>query len=249
MVKLIKLYGERNSSTNYLGRLLELNLEVEGLPGVAPPWVNCAQWLVPGREWVRDLYFRLTYPENLGWKHSCVKRPEEWPGGAAAGRVEAFITITKNPYAWLLSLHRRPYHQYYRGKPDFEEFLRLPWRTVGRDNLEAREVNPVELWNMKNRSYLLLPDERSLHLTAEGLLLDPGEVIGEISRRFAIERRSAAFVNHDPSTKERGRDTASYRDYYLTEKWRGDLTDEAVRIIDETVDRDLMAYCGYPVLS
>ena len=37
MAKLIKLYGERNSSTNYLGRLLELNLEVEGFPGVAPP--------------------------------------------------------------------------------------------------------------------------------------------------------------------------------------------------------------------
>ena len=37
MVKKIKVYGERNTNTNFLEQLIRLNLDVTQMPGVVPP--------------------------------------------------------------------------------------------------------------------------------------------------------------------------------------------------------------------
>ena len=39
-----------------------------------------------------------------------------------------------------------------------------------------------------------------------------------------------------------------YRDFNLSERWRHDLSDEAIEAINESVDQDLMAHFGYQVL-
>lgn len=36
-----------------------------------------------------------------------------------------------------------------------------------------------------------------------------------------------------------------YRDFILSERWRHDLSDEAIEAINESVDEDLMAHFGY----
>ncbi len=77
MVKLIKLYGERNTNTNYMSKLIELNLDVQEIPGTVPPTIMKIQKLLPGQELVRDIYFYFTYKNNLGWKHTHVKLPEK----------------------------------------------------------------------------------------------------------------------------------------------------------------------------
>ena len=41
-----------------------------------------------------------------------------------AGRSIRFVTLTKNPYSWLLSLYRRPYHAGEKAET-FAEFLSL----------------------------------------------------------------------------------------------------------------------------
>ena len=150
MNKQIKLYGERNTGTNYLSKLIELNLNAEQIPGVAPASVQKIQQALPGKELIRDIYFQYSYKKNLGWKHTHVKPYKQ------TSRNLAFLTLTKNPYAWLLSLHRNPYHQHYTRKPSFKDFLQQPWRTVRRDNLKHTIKNPIELWNLKNQSYLQL---------------------------------------------------------------------------------------------
>jgi hypothetical protein len=250
MTKRIKMYGERNTNTNYMSRLIELNLDAQEIPGIAPPIVMALQKILPGNELVRDIYFNLTFNHNLGWKHSCVAPLETLSRSRIVDSDLAFITITKNPYTWLLSLHRRPYHQYYSDSPSFETFLRRPWKTIARDNVGSATLkNPIELWNIKNRSYLQLNGDTALNITSESIIESPDNIIDKISNRFGIQRRSAAFIDFNRSTKDKGKDANYYRDYYLNERWRREISSEAFEIINQSVDRQLMSHFDYTFLS
>ena len=161
-----------------------------------------------------------------------------------------FMSITKNPYSWLLSLYRKPYsHQYSGGRPDFETFLQTPWKTVARDNCENLLASPIALWNIKNASYLQLANLNGLNITTESTVQDPQSVIEKISDHFSIDRLSGEFLNYEKSTKDETRNFSYYQDYYLNEKWRDGLSDQAVATISGAVDRNLMRHFGYKVLG
>jgi hypothetical protein len=250
MATLIKLYGERNTNTNYLSQLIRLNLEAGELRGVVPPAVMRLQSRLPGEEWLRDLYFAMTYDRNLGWKHSWAEPAKRIARCTAFTDNDlVFVTTTKNPYSWLWSLFRRPYHQRGATKPDFMTFLTSPWLTVGRDRITHRLQSPIELWNIKNSSYLQLPADRTLHTTTERLIADAEGVIGEIATSFAIPRLAEGFTDYDSSTKDPAKDKRYYQDYYLNERWRDEIPAEAVAVINATVDQSLMARFGYERLT
>jgi hypothetical protein len=73
----IKLYGERNTNTRYLSRLIELNLKVEEIGAKVPTTVMRLQYLLPGHKLVLNTYFNTTFELNLGWKHMRVRPPHE----------------------------------------------------------------------------------------------------------------------------------------------------------------------------
>jgi hypothetical protein len=247
---LIKIYGERNTNTNYLEKLIDLNLDTTQVSGVAPGYVRAIQKLLPGKEWLRDLYFGASANHNLGWKHARAKSPGELEDLGVLQRKVCFVTITKNPYSFLLSLYRRPYsHQFGRVKPDFESFLQAPWKTVARDNCKPLLESPIALWNTKNASYLPLTELGGLNLTTESTVDDPAAVIQKISEHFSISRLSESFVNYEKSTKDASKNFSYYKDYYLNERWRDDLSGEAISIINQSVDRQLMNYFGFKVLA
>ena len=205
----IKLYGERNTGTNWIAELVAVNLAVRQLPGVAPPFVRWLRRTLPGRAsgWVPDLWFACTHKRNLGWKHGAVR--------THATRHPA-VTITKNPYAWLLSLHRRPYQPSQPQGIDFETFLRTPWQTVGRDNMRRVTLEtPVHLWNAKCRSYLGL--ENAVHIRYQDVLEAPEAFIDRLVDTFGLPRSPACFTNRTRSTKDPSRNFGWYRDYYLNE--------------------------------
>ena len=81
----IKVLGERNTGTNYLQQLLELNLDADLLPGTVPPFV-------PGSapEFVRDAYFTLTGAANLGWIHAIAPSGMNWHASRSAIRVSCW---------------------------------------------------------------------------------------------------------------------------------------------------------------
>ncbi len=250
MKKLIKIYGERNTNTNYMSKLIKLNLNIKEVPGVVPPIVTKIQKIMPGNELVRDIYFYFTYGKNLGWKHTCVKPQEKLNKYKLTSSSLVFLTITKNPYSWLLSLYRRPYHQYYKDNLSFEEFLQCQWKTIGRDNIHNTVLSsPIELWNIKNKSYLQLDSNQVIHVTTEDIFKDPEAIIENISRKYSIERKAVEFINYERSTKDQSKDSSYYRDYYLSEKWREKLSKEAVSNINKLIDKELMTYFGYRVLS
>ena len=106
----------------------------------------------------------------------------------------AFVALTKNPYSWLLSLHRRPYH--YKGDrgQDFDRFITQPWETQGRDRGPSAFEHPVAMWNEKNRSYLRMGDEVPfIHITYEELLADTENVVGSIGHKLGVKRRPGPF--------------------------------------------------------
>jgi len=247
--KFVKIYGERNTGTNYIDKLIRMNLEVNLLNGVAPGPIQFLQRALPGKQFVRDKYFELTYEKNLGWKHTTVKSESELRRYEILKKGVTFVTVTKNPYSWLLSLHRRPYHQYYGEKPEFVSFLRTPWQTVGRDNCESVLRDPVELWNVKNKSYLRLKSVDAANITSESVLADPRALIDSLSDSFSISKSDYYFSNLNESTKDKSKNYDYYNDYYLNERWKDELTDESVAIINSRLDKNLAAYFGYEILD
>lgn len=247
---LVKIYGERNTGTNYLSALMELNFDCRQLPGFVPKAVMGLQLLLPGREGVRDFWFEKTFSRNLGWKHMQVQPADRLREVTSFSATLHFLTLTKNPYSWLLSMHRRPYHQHYRTPMSLEEFLETPWQLAGRDNVDQPVANPIELWNIKNRSYENLATRFPvLQLTYESLLCHPLETLKQIEDQFHLTRVNQELKNYEQSTKDSDRDAAYYRDYYLNERWRSKLSRKAVQIINQHLDKDLAARFGYQVLD
>jgi hypothetical protein len=244
----IKIYGERNSGTNYLEKLIERNIDARLLRGTVPQRIVRLRDQKPGDELVRDLYFRLTYPHNLGWKHALVEPPERLARRAAFRRPVAIVTMTKNPYAWALSMYRRPYHGTSQGRT-LEDFLRSAWPTVGRENGPPAFKSPIDMWNQKNASYLI-PSSRLpvLNLCYNDLLSDPQRVIDRIRETFSLRTRGG-FVNIDESTKGESKRYADYRAYYLGEHWRDGLGREAIRIINERLDARVAGRFGFSTLK
>lgn len=241
MPEKLKIFGERHTNTNYLSKLIELNLECELVEGVVPTYIRTIENLL-GKQWLRDAWFERHKKDNLGWKHSAV-------GDFAPPADVGFVTLTKNPYAWLLSMYRRPYHQHYTTPPTLEDFLQLPWQTLGRENMTGPAPNPITLWNIKNASYLKLPDAQTLHVTTEDTFVDAAAVVTQISEKFGIARLQKEFIDFDRSTKKRAdRDGDYYRDYYLNERWRSELTDEAITLINQELDPELLSFYGYTLL-
>lgn len=254
MSKLIKIYGERNTNTGYMSELIKLNLTVRELPGIVPHHIKSLQKRLPqkirsaGDEMIKDIYFDLTYSKNLGWKHTCVKPAKILKSYSLVNDDLAFLTITKNPYSWLLSLYRRPYHHYSSKEQSFEEFLRYPWKTIGRDNTNKILKNPIELWNIKNRSYLQLKELKALNIKTESIFENPNKIFDKICHQFSIKKISNNFFNYERSTKDKRKNSSYYRDYYLNEKWRDKITSDEIAIINMTLDKSLMSYFGYNVL-
>ena len=145
----VKIYGERNTGTNYLDALIRKNL-----PSIT--------------------LLKTMASNALGWKHMLPnpKRINEYKHQD----ITSIITITKNPYSWLLSMYRKPYHYQGDRATTFHQFLKRPWKTLPRDNCPD-QATPIHLWNSKNGYYLNL--HKKLHhiqvicLTYEQLLLAP----------------------------------------------------------------------------
>lgn len=248
MKKFIKIYGERNTNSRYLSRLIHLNLEVEELPGTIPKFFADLQYILPGKEWIRNSFFQVTTHRNLGWKHMCPRPADELAEHRLIQKGAAVVTITKNPYAWLLSLHRRPYQQYHSKQLTFEEFLKTPWIPAARENLDRGLSSPVELWNVKNKAYKQLRSIGAMNLTSEGILTSPEQTIDQIAEEFSLSRKSGTFINYQQSTKGDQKDTEFYQDYYLNERWRSELSPAAIRTINHALDKPLLKSFGYALL-
>ncbi|MBN1998449.1 hypothetical protein JW935_12900 [candidate division KSB1 bacterium] len=234
----LKIFGERNTGTNYLHKLVELNLSVFVLSGTVPRRLCFT-------ESMRDMYIRLTRHNNLGWKHGMPLSHtllEKYGRRITRGKL-VFLTLTKNPYSWLLSLYKRPYNS--RKKyGSLQDFIRKPWLPVKRDNYPGVFINPVDMWNKKNSAYLNLKKYfPCANLRYEDLLKHPSQAIRRVAEEFQLPMQE--FRNVTESTKENHKNFSYYRDYYLTEKWREKLDRRSINLINQYLDNRLMQLFDY----
>lgn len=248
-IQKIKIYGERNTGTNYLAKLIGLNLSVELLPGVAPAHVQLLEKLTTGEESTRDRYFTKTFTQNLGWKHRFVNLSELSSIRDTIQHV-GFVCLVKNPYAWLLSFYHSPHHYEGTTKESFSEFLVKPVQLLNRDNLLADFVTPIQLWNLKNQSYYeVVQHFDGVLLKYESLLKSPDRTIHSINSAFNVSLLESGFKNFEKSTKsDTSRDFDYYRTYYLNEVWKQDLTPELIDVINGQLDQVVMDQLNYTLL-
>jgi len=127
--------------------------------------------------------------------------------------------------------------------------LLTPWKTIARDNCGELLENPVVLWNLKNSSYLPLKQLGGLNITTEETIQNPESVIDTIAGHFSIKKRGGGFRNYEKSTKDSSKNFAYYQDYYLNEKWREEISEEAVSLINQSIDKSLMKRFGFSVIG
>jgi hypothetical protein len=250
----VKLYGERNCGTHYLTRLMAANLDVALLESVEPRYVRRTARYLRRAEIVRDLYYHFAFSRTLGWKHMNPKGPEELRAlGVDLERLR-FVFLTKNPYSWVVSMLRNPYHLGVKRRVNIDEFVSRRWRCTRRENMGTRSAPLMHVWCTKIKSYFALIDRAAgCVVRYEDLLVDPGASIAAIASNLNLPRRSDIFVNVDASAKragrEQGRTFDTYRRYYVNEEWRQSLTDTAVATINACLDADLMRRLGYEMIG
>jgi hypothetical protein len=106
------------------------------------------------------------------------------------------------------------------------------------------------LWNIKNLSYVQLGSRfPALNITYESLVDDPRLTLERISRMASCTWKQGPFKNVSQSTKRGGKDSEFYRRYYLQEKWKEDLSPEAIAIINERLSDEAMQHYGYERLN
>ena len=190
-------------------------------------------------------YLLLTSWRNLGWKHAA---PEL---SARRTRDIYFILVSKNPYSWLLSLHKRPYHNWNASALPFSDFLRTPWPLMSCDNLNKKTIMPVELWNEKNKAYLDLSRSVSHSMLCgyEEILEDPAAFIREVSVFINLPiANEIKLQNKASKSLDETKSYSHYKDYYLNELWREKLSSDDIIFINKYVDPELMKTFGYSLI-
>ncbi len=248
----LKIYGERNCGTHYLARLVAQNLAATLLPGVAPTRLRRFFRRWPSRrEQVIDLYFTLTFRYNLGWKHMCAPSRAQLARSARPLEHTFFVFLVKNPYAWLLSLHRRPYH-HPQPAAAFATFIRSPWPALGREHApQPIFPHPVALWNQKVASYIrLLPSVRGMMLRYEDLVAAPEQALQDLAERGGFPWKSEHFRNVIPSAKgDTGKNFYDYQRYYREARWKDAFSEEDRAFLRHHLDMALLHKLGYDILE
>jgi hypothetical protein len=169
----VKVFGERNTGTNFLNQLLTRNTDLQVLGhgnndnarrklkeirqsavriGSADKFSPQVNRLILNR--LIDEERKLEYLDNFGWKHSrvLVDELEKSPHKSST----LFVFLVRNPWRFVSALHRRPYNLFPAPRPDsnISCFIDSQFLANERDNMPSLIVDgPVEFWNKKVKSY------------------------------------------------------------------------------------------------
>lgn len=249
-IRYIKVYGERNTGTNYLVQLLKTNFQLRVLRGTVPKFIKKPASYFSLQEPVKDLFFQLTSHKNLGWKHREVDNMTRLKKNKLVPYT-LFLVISKNPYSWLLSLYRRPYHFMGNVKDlDFCTFLQTKWGSIGRESRRKEYTNPIIMWNIKHQSYLDLSNLfRTYVIRYEDLVQNPQKIIFEIAKKLDIQKNPEDILNYTDSTKDNDKNFDYYKEYYGYELWRKKLSKKAITYINNDLDQHIMHALNYKFIE
>ena len=260
----VKVFGERNTGTNLLEDVLRRQTDLQVLshvgtvqearrqmqvllqsPNPTPLHVETRRRLY--RYVIEDHLLSTQFCEHFGWKHGAVQRCQLETASNFARTL--FVCITRDPYKFIASLYRRPYQL----EPDpavhasLLDFINAPILLFPKDNLPARPIldSPVQLWNLKTRSYALLARQlprQAITLSYEELIASPVQTLAPLGEFCAL---SANPVLAELSTKGDDKTLEQYRREAIDWRPRYQLGDAVVDAINCFLDAEVMAMTGY----
>ena len=223
----LKVFGERNTGTNFLNSFLRSNTSLKVLSGGDGHRVQlkqeCQSFIdVHGitdlltqqliKESLLDQNSLCRRQKNFGWKHAKVC-PDSLSKITNFKDV-VFVFIIRNPWKFINSLHQKPYNLLPRPAADLTLFVQSPIYANLRDQLSTRLINsPVELWNQKVKSYFKFVEaypRQSLIVFYEDLILFPDQFAKRLSYFCKVSEH--IVVPQDSTKKHRG-DSKEYTEF------------------------------------
>lgn len=253
MMEKIKIFGERNTSTNALKALIETNSKSRVVPSVAreiDPSVGdrlklAKRLRAPGfvHERILDDVFRKVGPLHP-WKHVATDFDD----------VEAFdgchvVFCIRHPASWVLGLYKHPYHIHGKTADSLHDFLNTRWKTVRREGLGRSATGATALYNRKMAAFLKL---HKLFRAAgvsfsvvrhEDFAVNQAQVFSDL--KPCLHHPARDFSPLERSTKAGAKDRTYYQDYYGNQKWWHEITPEVKNRIDHEMDWSLVRDFGY----
>ena len=251
---IIKIFGERNTGTNYLEKLIKLNFpQFCLLEGTSPKFVRAFSYLFKDRlsNQIIDFYFSKTKMQNLGWKHACPIEFILYESFASKKKQKIlFVCLVKNPYSFLLSLYKKPYHILSSHK-SFSEFIRTTYSPHKRENINEEQIKIVDLWNIKIQAYKELKmDIRfdAVFIKYEDLLVNINGPLSALAKKSA-SIKTANFKNFTkPAKKDNIKSFDYFKEYYMTEKWKEKFSTEDIDFINSNINIEYMNELKYEIL-
>ena len=261
-LKLIKVFGERNTASRAVIRMIDAApfLLEAGHPGVDEDdlakydvmidqvsSIYAGPWKRVYREAIKDIRAQAMGPLGA-WKHAA----PDYDRTYKALNVSVLF-LARNPYSWIQSLNRRPYHCMGRRQQNLEEFLVFPWLCLGRDNIDPILSSPMYLWSLKLAAYQRFRDRAAVDgvssavMRFEDFVQNP--VLALNRALLSMDVESGGLRSFPEATKPEPHLTSGRKMYYLNEEWRNDLTSTAVSLINDMVDWSIADQFGYTKLD
>ncbi len=247
-----KIFGERNTGTNFVDRLIQENFVACKLHGANRIHGHLRKFAgrVPENERGRfrsaalDLDSARMVYSDFGWKHAVP--PHDVIATAPHAKNTLFIAVAKHPVAWLQSLVERPYNPVDDAPSTLSEFIRHEWELTGRDNVPGHtHINVVDLWNLKNAAFRRLEQsaQRSIVIAYEDILHGPEDFLGRVAAHLV--RANGEFVWEMDSTKKDDLTFADYRKKYELASICAAVSGADLDYIRSRADEGIMKSFGY----
>ncbi|MEO1701584.1 MAG: hypothetical protein AAFR71_05975 [Pseudomonadota bacterium] len=251
-VKYLKVYGERNTGTNFVEQLILYNapdlIPLSKRPPFKPKgWARQFPLAARNMAYQRIVDFRRRqeFPDHLGWKHAYTMADEQ--RNFAHFDETLFIFIVRNPYYFISSLYRRAYDITPRPGWSKARFVRQPILLNERDNVSWTVTvrGPGELWSIKTKSYVETASqiEQAILIRYEDLVADPDHFVRQLSEK-GLTLPKDYQVPHK-STKGDRRTFDDYAKRARTYNPGKDFSRKLLDEIDEQLDAELLKQLGY----
>ena len=254
----IKVFGERNTGTNFLCKLLldntNLNCLVHGSNKHLKDLKNeliqqhftktflnkhlHKQLSSLIEEQLIDKQRSLEFDSNFGWKHAKINpdRIKECP----LYEKTIFICLIRNPWRFITALHKKPYNLFPNTKSSLVEFINLSFLPNKRDGIkDIFLINPVDFWNIKVNSYFHFKDVSSKVFIVyyEQLVKDPKIVLDLISPYCNVSKELKIPLK---STKGDDKTYEQYKNETIKYNPKEELGKQIYNLIYEKIDKDLL---------
>ena len=264
-----KIYGERNTGTNFLSQLTAANtcateiipignhfpsdlLKTRTIDSFKLPQTKCRKVI---NNWIKqraiDTQRNQSYHQELGWKHACVQT--ESLRQSPIFNKTLLIMLIRNPWNFALSLHRKPYNiipSPARGIT-FSEFIRMPVICNDRDRVDGDLIleNPVQLWNKKVASYFkarTLSPPNTYICFYEKIILAPQDFIRDVTIILGQEMPASVEIPQN-SSKDDLRTFQDFQDAVRRFNPLDKMSKEDHEHIANQAGIELLSSCGYNI--